>query len=61
MESRSSTSKHDWLVYRRLDKLAECEGIEIVGTPVVAFEDEVTIAELKRCARLDDWDDLSRG
>jgi len=43
------------------DKLGECEGIEIVGTPVVALEGEVTISELNRYARLEDWDDLSRG
>jgi hypothetical protein len=43
------------------DKLAECDGIEIVGEPVVAREGDVTITELKRYTRLDDWDDLSRG
>jgi hypothetical protein len=32
-----------------------------VASPIVAFEGEVTISDLHDYARLDDWDDLSRG
>ncbi len=43
------------------EKLDGCDGIEVRGTPVTSLESDVTLANLRRYQRLDDWDDLSRG
>lgn len=59
--SVGSRNAVETLLFEIGDKLGECEGIEIADTPGVALESEVTITILNRYARMEDWDDLSRG